>query len=514
MAEQQTRSSRFGRQMSPAEALMWNVEKDPWLNPSGASLSIIDGELDSTEFQPWLRATVAALPRLRERVIPGFGRYERPSWAADPEFDFDYHYRNIVLPGRGTERDLLDYVALAMQEPYDRTRPLWQVHLIGGLEGKRSALLMKLHHSIADGYGMARMQERFMVRDRKTPTPDEVDLDALVAHTCAEEALAGGGGSGHGDGDGDPEGDDGDGGGGLIGGRAGRVVDLALTPAKLARRAAARAALVGADPSVLLDDAESAQKYAKMVASQLRPDSSDGADRSEAGSSVPGSAGSPLWTGRSRHRHLEILRVSLSDVRAAAKAMDASVNDLFMTGLVNGAVAHHEARDQPAEAFNTSFVISTRTDSAEGGNSFTPVRIQIPAGPMSPEERLRAVQDRVSRQRKNMYGGGLMGSLAGIVNILPTSLTTSTARAQAAKIDFATTNVRSTSKQLYIAGHKMTEVFAPGPVAGAAMIVAVVSYMDTMHITCTMDPAAITEPAALRDDIQQAFADLIASAPD
>ncbi|MGI9614711.1 MAG: wax ester/triacylglycerol synthase domain-containing protein [Acidimicrobiales bacterium] len=477
------RSSRFERQMSPAEALMWNVEKDPWLNPSGASLSLIDGELDGEVFERWLRSAVAALPRLRERIIPGIGRYERPSWRADREFDFGYHFRHIRLAGGGTERDLLDFVALAMQEPYDRTRPLWQVTLIGGVEGGRSALLMKLHHSIADGYGMARMQERFMVRDQDAPVPDAVDLDALVAETCAAEREIDGPSA------------------------ADRALDVASAPPKLARRLLARAALATADPSVWIDSAQSAQSYAKMIASQVSTDDAGG--DGESGNST---AGSPLWTGRSRHRHLEILRVPLAETRRVGKALGASVNDIFMTGLVEGAVAHHEARGLPATAFNTSFVVSTRSDSSEGGNSFTPVRVQIPAGSMSPVERVRAVQDHVHRQRTSVTGGGLMGSVAGIVNLLPTSLTTSTARAQAAKIDFATTNVRSTSKQLYIAGHEMTEVFAPGPVAGTAMIVAVVSYLETMHVMLTVDPVAIPESAALRDDIQAAYSELFASA--
>lgn len=479
-----TRSSRFERQMSPAEALMWNVEKDPWLNPSGASLSLIDGDLDGAIFERWLQSAVAALPRLREHVVPGIGRYERPSWRADPEFDFGYHYRHVCLPGNGTERDLLDYVALAMQEPYDRTRPLWQVTLIGGLEGDRTALLMKLHHSIADGYGMARMQERFMVRDQDAPIPDPVDLDAIVAETCAAEESIGGPSATR------------------------RALDVATVPPKLTRRMLARAALVTADPSALLDTVESAQGYAKMIAAQARP--GDGGEGAEGDGAA--SAGSPLWTERSRHRHLEMLRVPVDDVRRAGKALGGSVNDVFMTGLVNGAVAHHEARGRPAEAFNTSFVVSTRSDSAEGGNSFTPVRVEIPAGPMSAAERVRAVQERVHHQRSTVTGGGLMGSLAGVVNLLPTSLTTSAARAQAAKIDFATTNVRSTSKQLYVAGHEMTEVFAPGPVAGSAMIVAVVSYRNTMHIMLTMDPVAIPEPGALRDDIEAAYAELFAAA--
>ena len=91
-----------------------------------------------------MRSTVAAIPRLRERVVPGIGRLERPSWRPDPEFDFGYHLRHMDLPEPGTERDLLDLVAILHQEPYDRTRPLWQVILIGGLEDGGSAMFMKL----------------------------------------------------------------------------------------------------------------------------------------------------------------------------------------------------------------------------------------------------------------------------------------------------------------------------------------------------------------------------------
>lgn len=457
---------------------MWNVEKDPWLNPSGGSLSIIDGEVDPDELDRWLRAAVAALPRLRERVVPGIGRFERPSWRADPEFDFGHHVRHVELAGAGDERELLDYVALAHQEPYDRTRPLWQITLIGGVDGDRSALLMKLHHSIADGYGMARMQERFMVREADAPVPDEVDLDALVAETCAREAAE------------DPEPS-----------ATSRALDVATAPAELSRRMAGRAAIATADPSVWLDAASSARRYARMISSQVRSESSG----------TSGGGGSPLWTERSRHRHLEIVRVPLDRLKAAGKALGGSVNDVFMAALIDAAVAHHDTRGVPAESFNTSFVISTRSDSAEGGNSFTPVRVSMPATPMTPAERVTSVQERVRHLRSRMVGGGLMGDLAGVVNLLPTSVTTSTARAQAARLDFATTNVRSTSRQLYICGRKMTEIFAPGPVAGSAMIVAAISYNGTMHLMLTIDPAAITEPAALRDDIDEAFAAILAT---
>jgi WS/DGAT/MGAT family acyltransferase len=482
VADTATRTSRFERQMSPAEALMWNVEKDPWLNPNGGSLSLLDGPVDIEVFEQWMRSTVAAIPRLRDRVVPGIGRLERPSWRPDPEFDFGYHIRHVDLPPPGTERDLLDLVAILHQEPYDRTRPLWQVHVIGGLEDDGSAVFFKWHHSIADGYGMARIQKRFMVRDPDASVPGPVDLDAIVAASCAEAEAEGG----------DSRLD---------------VPRMVGRPFGVARRTLGRAAIMAVDPGAMGEATTSARDMVTMVARQVRPGSGEPAEEADAGP-----AGSPLWVGRSRHRHLEVLRVPFAEVRRAATALKGSVNDIFMTGLTNGVVAHHEARGARATAFNSSFVVSTRSDREEGGNSFTPVRVQLPGGPMTPVERLRAIQARVDRQRSAVRGGGLMGSMAGVVNLLPTSLTTSVARSQAARIDFATTNVRSSSEPLYIAGRKMTAVFAPGPVAGSAMIVSVLSYNGTMHLTLTIDPAAITEPAALRDDIAAAYEELFAAA--
>src|SRR6478752_9700307 len=104
----QPREQRFERRMSDAEALMWNVEKDPWLNPNGGALSILDRSPDVDHLRAQLAAAVVAVPRLRERVVGGFGRFGPPVWRPDPEFDLDYHVRVISLPEPGDTRQLLD----------------------------------------------------------------------------------------------------------------------------------------------------------------------------------------------------------------------------------------------------------------------------------------------------------------------------------------------------------------------------------------------------------------------
>ena len=95
MAETREREQRFNDRMSDHEALMWNIEKDPWLNPSGAAVTILKGTIDEEHFRRTLRRAVAKMPRLYERVVPGLGRLAPPTWVPDPEFDIEYHMRRL-----------------------------------------------------------------------------------------------------------------------------------------------------------------------------------------------------------------------------------------------------------------------------------------------------------------------------------------------------------------------------------------------------------------------------------
>src|SRR4051794_15591272 len=148
---------RFDRHMSDVEALMWNMEKDPALSSWFAAVTILDRPLDFDRFRPKLATAVTEIERLRQRVMPGVGRLSPPEWVLDPDFDLDYHLRRISLAPPGTTRDLYDLVAKMLIDPFERTRPLWQFVVIDGIEGGRAALFQKLHHTITDGEGGARL---------------------------------------------------------------------------------------------------------------------------------------------------------------------------------------------------------------------------------------------------------------------------------------------------------------------------------------------------------------------
>lgn len=87
------------------------------------------------------------------------------AWQQADDLDFDYHVRRIVLPRPGDIKNLLRYVSLNHGALLDRSRPMWEVHIVEGLADGRVALYTKIHHSLADGVTALRMLQRTMSTD-------------------------------------------------------------------------------------------------------------------------------------------------------------------------------------------------------------------------------------------------------------------------------------------------------------------------------------------------------------
>ena len=455
MAETREREQRFSDRMSDHEALMWNIEKDPWLNPSGAGLAILEGEVDEEHFRRTLRRAVAKMPRLYERVVPGLGRLAPPAWVPDPEFDLDYHVRRLRLPEPGSDRQLFDLAAQLYQEPLDRTRPLWRFVVIDGLDGGRSAIWSLIHHAVADGIGQLRMAEMYQQLDPDDPVPEDVDLEGIVAAAVESHHAKQLGGDLT---DGVPA---------TVGQSLAHLVRRELG---IVRRVAGEVIIWPADPQRARDTIDGAVRAVSSTLGALT-----GSDNE-----VPG--GSPLWKERSRHRRLEHVSLPLDELKAASKRLGVTINDVFLAGLTEGAVRYHTDRDVEVDAFNTSFVLSTRSDSAVGGNSFTPVPVQVPGAEMLLAERIADIHERLAAKRESMSTGGGMGTLSGVANLLPTSVITSAARAAAAKIDFATSNLRGAPFTLYVSGARVLRIVTMGPVAGTACNATALS-LSLIHIS-------------------------------
>ena len=99
------------------------------------------------------------------------GRLLAPAWKVDKDIDLDYHVRDSALPRPGGERELGILVSRLHSNPLDFSRPLWECHVIEGLENNRFALYTKMHHSMIDGISGVRLMQRVLTTD-----PDRVNM--------------------------------------------------------------------------------------------------------------------------------------------------------------------------------------------------------------------------------------------------------------------------------------------------------------------------------------------------
>ncbi len=478
-----TREIDMADRMSEHEALMWNIEKDPWLNPSGGAMFVFDQPIDVDKLRARMRMAVTELPRFTQRVQPGLGRLSTPAWVPDPEFSFDSHFRVVTLPSPGTERQLLDLAAQLYTEPFDRTRPLWRMVVIEGLETGQGALWSLMHHAISDGIGQLRIAEMFQDLERDVPRSPDVDLEGLVAQNFAEFDKKEAGG---------------DLGSSLAATTAASLGHVARRFAGTARRAAGEVAIWPADPSRVGEKVNELTSMVTETAGQLTHTVEDG-------------EGAPLWRNRSRHRHLESVTVPLDALKAASKAAGTTVNVAFVSAMSEAAVRYHADRDESFDTLNVSFVLSTRTDDKAGGNAFTPVLVHLPGEELDPTVRMAATAETLDDAREAAGRSGGYTALSGVVNLLPTSVVTRTARSQAAKVDLATSNLRGAPFPLYIGGAKVDHSVSFGPLAGTPCNATALSYCNNFDIGLFIDPVAIEDPAAFRQCVVDAFEALLAT---
>src|SRR3954447_1347358 len=121
-----------------------------------AGLAILDGATVSDAWgcstvKEMLRARLPLLPPLRWRLAEVPLNLDYPYWVDDEEFDLDYHVRELALPRPGNDEQLAEQVSRIVSRPLDRSRPLWELYLIEGLESGHTAMLTKIHHAVIDG---------------------------------------------------------------------------------------------------------------------------------------------------------------------------------------------------------------------------------------------------------------------------------------------------------------------------------------------------------------------------
>ncbi len=168
------------RQLTGLDAQFLALESPRQVGHVGA-LAVLDpstrpnGRLELADLQNMIAERLPLLPPFRWRLKQVPLGLDYPYWIEDPDFDLEYHVRDIALAPPPTDAKLAEQVARIFERPLDRARPLWEAYLIQGLQEGRVGLLTKIHHAAVDGLSGAEIMGVLLdltPEGRKPPPPD------------------------------------------------------------------------------------------------------------------------------------------------------------------------------------------------------------------------------------------------------------------------------------------------------------------------------------------------------
>lgn len=136
--------------LGPVDTAFYYVDtpKTP-MNIGG--ITIFEGKIPFEDFFKFIDSRIYEIPLYQKRIVQAPYSLTHPRWMYDPAFDTRNHVFQHELDAPGDETQLRELAGHLVSGMLDRSKPLWQVHLINGLEGNQSAILFKVHHCMVDG---------------------------------------------------------------------------------------------------------------------------------------------------------------------------------------------------------------------------------------------------------------------------------------------------------------------------------------------------------------------------
>ena len=144
------------RQLTSLDAQFLALETNRQTGHVGG-LAILDtstrpnGSIACSDIKQLLAERLPLLPPFRWKLVEVPLGLDYPYWIDDPDFDLDFHVRELALVAPGNHAQLSEQVARIISRPLDRARPLWELYVIHGLESGHTAVLSKIHHALIDG---------------------------------------------------------------------------------------------------------------------------------------------------------------------------------------------------------------------------------------------------------------------------------------------------------------------------------------------------------------------------
>jgi len=164
-----TKSPAPNNRLSAVDAAFLYLERKE-LPLHMASVSVFDGPIPFDEFVASIDTKLHLIPRYRQiAVVPPYHLGE-PTWQDDPHFDIHRHIFRVSLDPPGEQAQLEALVGRILSQLMDRSKPLWDLHVVDGLKDGRGALIVRIHHALADG-----ISGTALVRVMLSSTPERSD---------------------------------------------------------------------------------------------------------------------------------------------------------------------------------------------------------------------------------------------------------------------------------------------------------------------------------------------------
>jgi diacylglycerol O-acyltransferase / wax synthase len=397
-----------------------------------------------------------------------------PVWIEDDDIDIDYHVRHVLLPEPGTMEQLDALVARLHSSALDRSRPLWEVYVIEGLQNGQIGYYNKVHHAGVDGKAGTELAN--VLYDL---TPEPRLFEPPVRRQTGGYQLG-----------------------------VTEMIEAGL------RNAAAQYAKL-------------AQMWPKAaeVMSDLAGAASRLSDRSQQQNLRP--APKTLFNvAITNQRSFATMRIPLGEMKALAKSHEATLNDVVMALCAGGLRKFLQVRNAlPAEPLQASIPASLREAGDKSmNNQVTMVRVSLATDIDDPQKRLQAIRSS-SQESKEMLGRvkgiistdlPMLGSpwiMSGFAMLYGRS---NLADRVPAFSNVAISNVPGPPNTLYVAGAKMVSYYPVSiPYHGMALNITVQSYAGSMDFGLTACRRAMpqSELYALVKDMKAAYAELEALPP-
>jgi len=432
-----------------------------------ASTIIFDGPAPSyEEFREHLEARLHLVPKFRQKLafVP-YGQ-GRPVWVDDPHLNLDYHVRHTALPEPGSEEQLRNFAARAFSQGLDRSKPLWELWLVDGLEGGRFAIVTKSHHCLVDGVSGADITAiLYDTSPDPAPMPSSPPWSARPVPSDSE----------------------------LL---AGALIERATQPTELVR--GLRALVRG--PRQALAAVRDAVEAAGSIAGR--------------GLSAPDS---PLNREIGPHRRFAWVRAGLPQLRRIKAAHGGTVNDVILSIVAGGLGRHLRALGHPTGDLELIAMVpvSVRSEEAHGalGNQVSAMMAPLPVWCEDPVERLHLMSERMGdlKHSKQAVGANLLSELS---DFAPTTIASQAARLQSRQrfFNLVVTNVPGPQFPLYVLGRQMRDLFPMVPLAkNQGVCVGIMSYDGGINFGLIGDYEVMQTLDEFADDLQHAMDELIAT---